>query len=189
MTADTGTVSTSSAAARVIDAVAVEPEARVTGASVTVTRTGYTGDLGYEVWCASPDALMVWDALWEAFDGQGRSLVRRGYFFDTYRNWVLLRHWLSELRVAVTHVFVSPELRPLLLEYGRQNPEFTRFVARAEQVLQAHPTHTDHFHLRIACPADQSARCVDGGAEPRSIYSTDPIVIAKHPRHAPQELR
>ena len=38
---------------------------------MTVTRTGYTGDLGYEVWCAAPDALTVWDALWEASDGNG----------------------------------------------------------------------------------------------------------------------
>jgi glycine cleavage system T protein (aminomethyltransferase) len=38
---------------------------------VTVTRTGYTGDLGYEVWCAAPDALTVWDSLWEASDGKG----------------------------------------------------------------------------------------------------------------------
>jgi len=41
------------------------------GAPVTVTRTGYTGDLGYEVWMATSDALTVWDALWDSFDGQG----------------------------------------------------------------------------------------------------------------------
>jgi aminomethyltransferase len=41
------------------------------GVPVTVTRTGYTGDLGYEVWMASSDALRVWDALWDSFDGQG----------------------------------------------------------------------------------------------------------------------
>jgi aminomethyltransferase len=41
------------------------------GRRVTVTRTGYTGDLGYEVWCATPDALGVWDALWEAAEGYG----------------------------------------------------------------------------------------------------------------------
>jgi aminomethyltransferase len=41
------------------------------GRPVTVSRTGYTGDLGYEVWCATPDALAVWDALWEAAEGYG----------------------------------------------------------------------------------------------------------------------
>ncbi len=30
---------------------------------VTVTRTGYTGDLGYELWVAAQDAVAVWDRL------------------------------------------------------------------------------------------------------------------------------
>lgn len=36
------------------------------GAPVVVSRTGYSGELGYEVWCAPDDALAVWDAVWEA---------------------------------------------------------------------------------------------------------------------------
>ncbi|HKE53656.1 MAG TPA: aminomethyltransferase family protein [Actinomycetota bacterium] len=36
------------------------------GVEVDVTRTGYTGDLGYEIWVASEAATDVWDALWEA---------------------------------------------------------------------------------------------------------------------------
>jgi aminomethyltransferase len=35
----------------------------VGGCAVTVTRTGYTGDLGFEVWAKSEDALRVWDVL------------------------------------------------------------------------------------------------------------------------------
>lgn len=31
-----------------------------------VSRTGYTGDLGYEIWCAAEDALALWDALAES---------------------------------------------------------------------------------------------------------------------------
>lgn len=41
------------------------------GADVIVSRTGYTGDLGYEIWVRTPDALRVWDALWDAVDGHG----------------------------------------------------------------------------------------------------------------------
>jgi aminomethyltransferase len=41
------------------------------GRPVTVSRTGYTGDLGYEIWVETPDALSVWDALWDAVDGHG----------------------------------------------------------------------------------------------------------------------
>jgi aminomethyltransferase len=36
--------------------------ARVGEVAVDVSRTGYTGDLGYEVWVESADALEVWDA-------------------------------------------------------------------------------------------------------------------------------
>ena len=38
---------------------------------VTVSRTGYTGDLGYEVWIPTGDALNVWDAVWATSRGQG----------------------------------------------------------------------------------------------------------------------
>ncbi len=41
------------------------------GAAVTVSRTGYSGDLGYEIWVDTPDALHVWDTLWDSMDGFG----------------------------------------------------------------------------------------------------------------------
>lgn len=43
----------------------------IAGSDVTVSRTGYTGDLGYELWVAAADALPVWDALWESARGYG----------------------------------------------------------------------------------------------------------------------
>jgi len=36
------------------------------GIPVVVSRTGYTGELGYEVFCHPRDAVAVWDAIWEA---------------------------------------------------------------------------------------------------------------------------
>ncbi len=36
-----------------------------------ISRTGFTGDLGYELWMAPEDALSVWDTLWEAGTGWG----------------------------------------------------------------------------------------------------------------------
>ena len=36
------------------------------GIDVAISRTGYTGDLGYEIWLDAADALAVWDALIEA---------------------------------------------------------------------------------------------------------------------------
>jgi aminomethyltransferase len=40
--------------------------ATIGGVPVEVSRTGYTGDLGYEIWMATDKALRVWDALIEA---------------------------------------------------------------------------------------------------------------------------
>lgn len=37
--------------------------ARLGGVEVEITRTGYTGDLGYEIWIPAEGALRVWDAL------------------------------------------------------------------------------------------------------------------------------
>jgi aminomethyltransferase len=40
-------------------------QTKLGGIPVTVSRTGYTGDLGFEIWCSSRDALAVWDLLIE----------------------------------------------------------------------------------------------------------------------------
>jgi len=45
--------------------------AKVAGAPVTVSRTGYTGDLGFEVLVGADDALTVLDAVIEAGQGHG----------------------------------------------------------------------------------------------------------------------
>jgi aminomethyltransferase len=41
-------------------------EANLAGAAVGISRTGYTGDLGYEVWIPAAQAVKAWDALAEA---------------------------------------------------------------------------------------------------------------------------
>lgn len=43
----------------------------IAGIPVVVSRTGYTGDLGYELWVAAEEAARVWDALMEAGDDFG----------------------------------------------------------------------------------------------------------------------
>jgi aminomethyltransferase len=45
--------------------------ATIGGRVVNVSRTGYTGDLGYEIWCRADDALTVWDAVWDGTRGYG----------------------------------------------------------------------------------------------------------------------
>jgi glycine cleavage system T protein (aminomethyltransferase) len=44
---------------------------RIANREVTISRTGYTGDLGFEVWARTEDALPVWDAIWDASRGNG----------------------------------------------------------------------------------------------------------------------
>ncbi|MGH8691186.1 MAG: aminomethyltransferase family protein [Burkholderiales bacterium] len=41
-------------------------ETRVGGIPVTISRTGYTGDLGYEIWASPDDAIPLWDSLVKA---------------------------------------------------------------------------------------------------------------------------
>ena len=36
------------------------------GVPILVSRTGYTGELGYEIWCHPKDAPTVWDAVWDS---------------------------------------------------------------------------------------------------------------------------
>ena len=49
---------------------------RIAGVPVDISRTGYTGDLGYEIWMSSERALDVWDAL--ATAGQAFELKPAG---------------------------------------------------------------------------------------------------------------
>jgi aminomethyltransferase len=62
--------------ASVADGVAALPyfglvRTTIAAVPVTISRTGYTGDLGFEVWAPSDDALAVWDAIWAAGHGHG----------------------------------------------------------------------------------------------------------------------
>ncbi|TDV24762.1 aminomethyltransferase [Paraburkholderia caballeronis] len=54
------------------------------GHPVIVSRTGYTGELGYEIWCHPDHAPAVWDRVWAA--GQPHGLVPLGFdALDTLR--------------------------------------------------------------------------------------------------------
>jgi aminomethyltransferase len=49
---------------------------RIAKVPVLVSRTGYTGDLGFEIWVPAADAITVWDAV--AAVGKGRGVVPFG---------------------------------------------------------------------------------------------------------------
>ena len=46
------------------------------GPPVVVSRTGYTGLLGFELWCHGRDGAEIWDTIWKA--GEGTGLVPMG---------------------------------------------------------------------------------------------------------------
>ena len=49
---------------------------KLAGVPVLISRTGYTGDLGYEVWVPAADAVAVWDAVWA--EGRPKALTPFG---------------------------------------------------------------------------------------------------------------
>jgi aminomethyltransferase len=51
-------------------------QGRIAGVPVDISRTGYTGDLGYEIWIPSEHAVLVWDTLMAA--GQAFELKPAG---------------------------------------------------------------------------------------------------------------
>jgi aminomethyltransferase len=44
---------------------------RIGDAAVVVSRTGYSGELGYEIWCHPDSCVPVWDAVWQAGSAHG----------------------------------------------------------------------------------------------------------------------
>ena len=96
------------------------------------------------------------------FDPNGKSRWESGVYFDDYRNWVLLRSWVTDNRAGIVHIFVSTGLRWRLLEYGRKDPRFARYVDDVAALLKqptSRSVHDDHFHVRIACPNNLGELC------------------------------
>lgn len=65
------------------------------GCPLMISRTGYTGELGYEIWCHPSDAMQVWQRLWQL--GQPLGLVPLGL------------HALDMLRIEAGLIFAGYE--------------------------------------------------------------------------------
>lgn len=103
------------------------PEATVAGKKVMISRTGYTGEDGFEVYTRSEDAAYLWEAIMEA--GKPYGLIPAGLGSrDTLRFEATLPLYGHELSATITPIetgigkFVS-------LEKG----EFNGYAALAEQ--------------------------------------------------------
>jgi glycine cleavage system aminomethyltransferase T len=56
---------------------------KIAGVAVDISRTGYTGDLGYEIWMPWDEAVKVWDALMDKgkqFDIHAAGMLALGRF-------------------------------------------------------------------------------------------------------------
>jgi penicillin-insensitive murein endopeptidase len=103
-----------------------------------------------------------------AFDERGVGQYEgRQAFFDTARNWSLVRSLLADERALVQWIFCADGIKARLLQYAAEHERDPRVLLRAAYVLHqpsAGNPHRDHFHVRIACSGDERARrCIDDG--------------------------
>lgn len=88
--------------------------------------------------------------------------------FDAERNWWFVRTLAVSREPAVQWIFVSSPLRDLLLAWAEAHGEHPEVLKRARRLLRQpgdSAPHDDHFHVRIYCPPQRAAGCVD--AKPR----------------------
>lgn len=100
------------------------------GVPVMVSRTGYTGELGFEIWCHPDHAEQVWDAIWQA--GQVYDIAPLGF------------NALDMLRIEAGLIFAGyefcPETSPYEAGIGFTVPMKTKeedFVGRTALAAQA----------------------------------------------------
>jgi aminomethyltransferase len=109
---------------------------KIAGVPVDISRTGYTGDLGYEIWVPWKQAVKIWDALMEA-----------GRRFDIHPAGMLAldvaRIEAGLLLIEVDYIsskkalIPSQKYSPYELGFGRMvNLEKENFVGRAALVRQ-----------------------------------------------------
>lgn len=113
--------------------------------------------------------------------------------FDTARNWALVRRWLTDPDVVVQWIFVSVPLRNRLLDYALRQREPQSLRDRAMHVLvqpRDSSPHADHFHIRIACPADDRPNCIDGfGQTAHAREAQVDALLQMYAHGSPEEQR
>ncbi|MBR7888241.1 aminomethyltransferase family protein [Marinomonas sp. A79] len=112
------------------------------GIPLMVSRTGYTGELGFEVWCHPDHATKVWDAIWQA--GQAFDIAPLG--FDA----------LDMLRIEAGLIFAEhefcPETNPFEAGIGFTTPLKTQqedFIGRAAIEQQSPASRKKLVGLRL----------------------------------------
>jgi penicillin-insensitive murein endopeptidase len=124
------------------------------------------------------------------FDATLKSPEIEGARFDLPRNWLFVQELLRDPKAHVSHIFVAESLRQELLAYARKIGVAPALRTRAAFALMQPSTtqaHDDHFHVRISCPKDSAAVCVETPKEaPRGAKMTK---VAKRGRGTPSTQR
>lgn len=122
------------------------------------------------------------DTIFYVLDAEGRSVRGRGwlgfdrfgvaretggpnatnelFFFDDARNWHFVRTLLLDPEASVQWIFCSTGVKARLLRYAAAHEPLPEVIFRAAWVLHepsAGNRHDDHFHIRIACTAEQAS--------------------------------
>jgi aminomethyltransferase len=129
----------------------------IAGVPVEVSRTGYTGDLGYEIWMASENAVKVWDVL-----------MAEGHAFDIHAAGMLA---LDVARVEAGLLLIDVDFNsskkalveeqmysPYEMGLGRMvNLDKSRFVGQAALIAEQKRGHArDIVGLEIDWPQVES---------------------------------
>jgi penicillin-insensitive murein endopeptidase len=97
-----------------------------------------------------------------AFDAEGNAKNGGSLHFDDERNWMLVESWAKDRRAGLSHIFISDPLKARLLRFARSRPRFAPYLTQAMALLKQPEhgeDHSDHFHVRITCPKDQTEIC------------------------------
>jgi aminomethyltransferase len=115
--------------------------ATIAGVPVEISRTGYTGDLGYEVWMATDKALRVWDALIEAgrpFDIKPTGMLA----MDVARIEAGLLLIDIDFNSSKKALIEEQKYSPLEMSLGRLvNLDKSRFIGRQALIDEARRGH------------------------------------------------
>lgn len=98
--------------------------------------------------------------------GEGASDEPQTIYFDTERNWRLVRTLIENPIAKVQYIFVADWLKQRLLDHAHERGEPNDLVLAASHLMREPSVspHDDHFHIRVYCADnDRSMGCVDYG--------------------------
>ncbi len=126
-----------------------------TGPAVLVSRTGYTGELGYEIWCHPDRAVEVWDALWEAgkpydmvpagLDALDMLRIEAGLIFAGYEFCDQTDPFEAGIGFSVPANKTAEYVGSQALQRRRENP--SKVLVGLEIESNEHVGHGDPVHL------------------------------------------